>query len=59
MIDEPYDPRDRRINARTQIVAWLLCAFLIGSIAASGTLSGDAEARHQLAVTADAVQICG
>ena len=42
MMHEPYDPRDRQITPRTQVVAWLVFALLVGSVAATDALNSEA-----------------
>ncbi|MEM8952228.1 MAG: hypothetical protein AAGA21_10780 [Pseudomonadota bacterium] len=59
MTYEPYDPKQRQITPKTQVVAWICCALLIGSIAASDALTALDETPQQVA-TADAIfQNCG
>ena len=59
MTYEPYDPKQRQINAKTQAAVWIICALLVGSIAASDALTAFDEAPHQVAAAELVVQDCG
>lgn len=58
MTYEPYDPRDRQITPRTQVVAWLVFALLIGSVALSDALTGVGDTGREVAAVEVAVEAC-
>ncbi len=58
MTYEPYDPKDRQITPRTQAVAWLVFALLVGSVAASDALTGVGDTGHDVVAAEVVVQEC-
>ncbi len=58
MTYEPYDPKERQITPRTQAVAWLICALLIGSVAVSDALTWKGDEHPEVAAAGVMIQGC-
>ncbi len=59
MTYEPYDPKERQITPVKQAVAWIFCALLIVSIAASDALHGMDKTSHEVAAAEAIGHDCG
>lgn len=58
MTFDPYDPRDRRLNGRSQLASWLISGALILVLALTVPHLGIGGEVGQLASSAPAVEDC-